>query len=172
VSLASARAGNVIGGGDWAEGRLVPDVLQAFSRGESAKIRNPHAIRPWQHVLEPLRGYLDLAERLYTEGNTFAEAFNFGPRNEDSQTVESVVSRLATKWGGGATWAIDSNIHPHEAISLQLDISKAARHLAWRPALNLDVAIQLTVDWARACNHSQDMREFTKSQINDYLASI
>ena len=106
VALASVRAGNVIGGGDWAKDRLVPDILSAFSRGEPVKIRNPHAVRPWQHVLEPIRGYLTLAERLFNGGVAFAEAFNFGPREEDAKSVEIIVGQLAAKWGGSANWRL------------------------------------------------------------------
>jgi CDP-glucose 4,6-dehydratase len=168
LALASARAGNVIGGGDWAEDRLVPDILGAFSRGEPVMIRNPHAVRPWQHVLEPLRGYLTLAERLFIEGGSYAEAFNFGPRESDAQPVEWIVRQLAAKWGDTADWRLDGAHHPHEASLLRLDVSKAAHRLAWRPILSLDAGLQLTVDWARANFDAQDMHAFTLAQINDY----
>ena len=168
LGLASARAGNVIGGGDWAENRLVPDILRAFSSGEPVMIRNPQAVRPWQHVLEPLRGYLTLAERLFTNGGSYAEAFNFGPREDDAQPVEWIVSQLAAKWGEAAAWSLDAADHPHEASLLRLDVSKAAHRLAWRPTLDLDSGLQLTVDWARASRDSQDMHAFTLAQINDY----
>ncbi len=168
LALASARTGNVIGGGDWAEDRLLPDILGAFSSGKPVMIRNPHAVRPWQHVLEPLRGYLTLAERLFTDGASYAEAFNFGPREEDAQSVEWVVRQLAAKWGDSAVWCVDTGHHPHEASLLQLDVSKAAHRLAWRQALNLDAGLQLTVDWARAALQGQDMQAFTLAQINDY----
>ena len=172
LALASARAGNVIGGGDWTEDRLVPDILRAFSRGEPVMIRNPHAVRPWQHVLEPLRGYLMLAERLFSEGATFADAFNFGPCEDDARAVEWVVRQLATKWGGPAVWRLDGANHPHEASLLRLDISKAAFQLAWRPVLNLDEGLQLTLDWARANLEGQDMHAYTNVQINDYQARV
>jgi CDP-glucose 4,6-dehydratase len=172
LALASARAGNVIGGGDWAEDRLVPDILAAFSRGEPVMIRNPHAVRPWQHVLEPLRGYLTLAERLFTDGASYAEAFNFGPREEDAQPVKWIVRQLAAKWGDSAVWRADGADHPHEASLLRLDVSKAAHRLAWRPALNLDAGLQLTVDWARANQQGQDMHAFTSAQINDYQTRV
>jgi CDP-glucose 4,6-dehydratase len=171
-ALASARAGNVIGGGDWAEDRLVPDILGAFSRGEPVMIRNPHAVRPWQHVLEPLRGYLTLAERLFTEGASYAEAFNFGPREDDAQPVEWIVRQLAAKWGDSAVWRLDGANHPHEASLLRLDMSKAAHRLAWRPALNLEAGLQLTVDWARADLDGQDMHVYTNAQINDYQTRV
>jgi len=172
LALASARAGNVIGGGDWAEDRLVPDILGAFARGEPVMIRNPHAVRPWQHVLEPLRGYLTLAERLYVDGSTHAEAFNFGPREDDAQPVEWIVRQLANKWGEAAKWKVDGADHPHEASLLRLDVSKAAHRLAWRPALNLDASLQLTVDWTRANLNGQDMHAFTLAQINDYQTCV
>jgi CDP-glucose 4,6-dehydratase len=168
LALASARAGNVIGGGDWAEDRLVPDILGAFSRGEPVLIRSPHAVRPWQHVLEPLRGYLTLAERLFVEGGGYAEAFNFGPREDDAQPVESIVRQLAAKWGDGAVWRLDGESHPHEASLLRLDVSKAAYRLAWRPVINLDASLQLTVDWTRANLDGQDMHAYTLAQINEY----
>jgi len=172
LALASARAGNVIGGGDWAEDRLVPDILDAFSRGESAIIRNPDAVRPWQHVLESLRGYLTLAERLFTSGASYAEAFNFGPREDDAKPVEWVVRRLAAKWGDSAFWEVDDKSHPHEASWLRLDASKAAHRLLWRPALSLDASLQLTVDWTRANLDEQDMHAFTLTQINDYQTRL
>ena len=168
LALASARAGNVIGGGDWAENRLVPDILRAFSSGEPVMIRNPQAVRPWQHVLEPLRGYLILAERLFTNGASYAEAFNFGPLEDDAQPVEWIVIQLAAKWGEAAAWSLDVADHPHEASLLRLDVSKAAERLAWRPILDLDSGLQLTVDWARAARDGQDMHAFTLAQINDY----
>jgi len=172
LALASARAGNVIGGGDWAKDRLVPDILNAFSRGEPVMIRNPLAVRPWQHVLEPLRGYMTLAERLFSGGASFAEAFNFGPRDDDAQSVEWVVRQLATKWGDSAVWRLDGANHPHEASLLRLDVSKAVHRLAWWPTLNLDAGLQLTVDWARANLEGQDMRAYTRAQINDYQTRV
>lgn len=172
LALASARAGNVIGGGDWAEDRLVPDIIGAFSRSEPVMIRNPHAIRPWQHVLEPLRGYLTLAERLFIGGSAYADAFNFGPREDDVQPVEWIVRQLAAKWGESAVWRVDGANHPHEASLLRLDVSKAAHILAWRPVLNLNEGLQLTVDWARAHLDGQNMQAFTHAQINDYQTRV
>jgi CDP-glucose 4,6-dehydratase len=170
VALASARAGNVIGGGDWAQDRLVPDIMAAFARNEPVLIRNPHAVRPWQHVLEPLRGYLTLAERLFIDGSSYAEAFNFGPREEDAQPVEWIVRNIAAKWGSSSVWNVDLGAHPHEASSLRLDISKASYRLNWRPVLNLDTALQLTVDWTRADLENKDLHVLTLAQINDYQA--
>jgi CDP-glucose 4,6-dehydratase len=170
VALASARAGNVIGGGDWAHDRLIPDILAAFERGQPVVIRNPHATRPWQHVLEPLRGYLILAEKLLTEGTAHAEGWNFGPYSDDARPVEWIVERLAAKWGNGASWQFDSGSHPHEANYLKLDVSKAEHLLGWRPALRLEGALDLIVDWARARQSGSDLRAFTQTQIEGYQA--
>ena len=168
VALASARAGNVIGGGDWSEHRLVPDVLSAFSRGEEVLIRNPDAIRPWQHVLEPLRGYLMLAERLFTAGAPYAEPFNFGPHNDDCRSVEFIVRQLASKSDGSGVWRIVRDNNMHEASFLKLDISKAANRLSWHPLLQLDAALQLTVDWYQAFQAGSEIHDFTIDQIDSY----
>lgn len=168
VALASARAGNVIGGGDWAADRLIPDILQAFAQGQPALIRNPHAIRPWQHVLEPLRGYLTLAERLHTDGQAFAEAFNFGPHSDDAKPVAWIVQRMVEQWQNGAAWQHDGGVHPHEAHYLKLDISKAGQRLGWQPCLRLEQALQLTVEWARCRLQGDDLRAFTLAQIQTY----
>jgi CDP-glucose 4,6-dehydratase len=170
VALATARAGNVIGGGDWARDRLIPDILAAFEAGKQVPIRNPHATRPWQHVLEPLRGYLTLAERLYTDGPAFAEGWNFGPHSDDAKPVEWIVRQLAQRWGQGATWQVDSGNHPHEASYLKLDISKAGQRLRWQPALRLDDALGLIVDWARARQAGADLHAVTLAQIAAYQA--
>jgi CDP-glucose 4,6-dehydratase len=170
VAIATARAGNVIGGGDWAADRLIPDIISSFARGNSVTIRSPNAIRPWQHVLEPLRGYLTLAERLFTDGSRFAEAFNFGPRDDDAKTVKWIVDRLVSHWGDNASWSLDSQPQPHEARFLKLDISKAAHHLNWHPMLNLEKALQLTVEWSRGFHNGMDMKEITTQQIHDYQA--
>ena len=170
VALATARAGNVIGGGDWAADRLIPDILAAFEKAQPVVIRNPHATRPWQHVLEPLRGYLTLAEKLCTDGTAFAEAFNFGPQSDDAQPVEWIVKQLAKKWARGASWKIDAGDHPHEANYLKLDISKASHRLNWQPAMRLDQALSLIIDWARERQIGTDMRSFTQSQIQAYQA--
>jgi len=170
VALATARAGNVIGGGDWAADRLIPDILKAFAEGQPVTIRSPRAIRPWQHVLEPLRGYLTLAERLYQSGAAFAEAYNFGPRSDDAQPVEWIVRELAALWGPGATWQIDAGEHPHEANFLKLDISKAAYRLGWQPLMGLRQALQLTTNWARQQQAGANMRACTLAQIDDYQA--
>lgn len=168
VAVATARAGNVIGGGDWATDRLVPDLFAALQSGARAQIRNSHAIRPWQHVLEPLRGYLSLAERLYTEGPVFAEAWNFGPIDEDAKPVGWVADEITRLWGQGAGWVDQSGTQPHEAHYLKLDISKARMRLGWSPLLGLSKALQLTVDWALQQQSGVDMREFTLKQIQNY----
>jgi CDP-glucose 4,6-dehydratase len=168
VALATVRAGNVIGGGDWAQDRLIPDILAAFEQGKLVDIRNPHAIRPWQHVLEPLRGYLTLAERLFEHGPSFAEGWNFGPNDEDAKPVGWIVAQMAELWGSGAQWQIDTAEHPHEANYLKLDISKARSRLDWHPALRLNDALKLIVDWSRRRQVGTDMRQLTLAQIQTY----
>ena len=175
VALATARAGNVIGGGDWAEDRLIPDILRAIEAGQSVNIRNPHATRPWQHVLEPLNGYLILAEKLYTQGSAFAEAFNFGPAEEDAKPVKWIVEQLTQSWGDGAAWHLDSGMHPHEAHYLKLDCSKARASLDWQPRWHLDQALQAIIVWHkmhRTSTGRQDMRALCLQQINDYSTVI
>lgn len=171
VALATARAGNVIGGGDWAKDRLVPDCLNALSKGETVAIRNPFAVRPWQHVLEPLSGYLLLARRLYQEGGRFASSWNFGPEDADARPVEWIVNNLCTKWGGDASYQISPGEHPHEARYLKLDCSKAKAELGWRPRWNLDRALDSSIEWARACNQQQNMGEVCLRQIEAYQQS-
>ena len=168
VALASVRAGNVIGGGDWALDRLIPDIISAFSEGRPVSIRSPHAIRPWQHVLEPLRGYLMLAERLYLNGVEYAEGWNFGPNEVDAKSVGWIVDTLAGQWGAGATWALDGADHPHEATYLKLDISKVRSKLGWSPSLNLTQGLQMIVDWYREYKNKSDMRDLVLSQIAAY----
>jgi CDP-glucose 4,6-dehydratase len=172
TSLATARAGNVIGGGDWAQDRLIPDLLDAFERGEPARIRNPHAIRPWQHVMEPLRGYLMLAERLYEHGSAFAEGWNFGPNDEDARQVSWIVEKTAELWGNQARWVTDTGEHPHEAHYLKLDISKVRARLGWKPALRLHDALRLIVDWTQQHRGGVDMRKVTLRQIKDYRGMV
>jgi CDP-glucose 4,6-dehydratase len=175
VGLATARAGNVIGGGDWAEDRLIPDILRAIQNGQAVNIRNPHATRPWQHVLEPLSGYLALAEQLYTQGPAFAEAFNFGPAEEDAKPVQWIVEQLTQSWGEGASWHLDGGTHPHEAHYLKLDCSKARATLGWSPRWHLGEALQAIIVWHKAhsaLKGSQDMRALCMQQINDYSTTI
>lgn len=168
VGIASARAGNVLGGGDWAADRLIPDCLRALLCGEQVILRNPQAIRPWQHVLEPLCGYLLLAQRLYEEGPRFAEAWNFGPNDEDARPVGWIVERLCNQWGQGATYSVDGGLHPHEAHYLKLDCSKARAELGWRPRWSLELAINRIVEWTLAYQEGKDMREVSLSQIAEY----
>lgn len=171
VSVASARAGNVIGGGDWAVDRLVPDCIRSILKSELIRIRNPQAIRPWQHVLEPLHGYLLLAKRLCEDGPAFAEAWNFGPRDTDARSVEWVVRRLCALWEPQASSGIESGNHPHEASFLKLDHSKAGARLGWEPRWDLEQAIARVVDWTLAYRAGESMREFCLRQIRDYSNS-
>lgn len=168
VAVASARAGNVIGGGDWAADRLIPDLIRALQAGEPMRIRQPTAIRPWQHVLEPLRGYLLLAERLWTEGPAYAEGWNFGPDEADARSVRWLAEHLAVAWGTGATWCSDAQPHPHEAHYLRLDCAKAHQRLGWQPRWNLARALAETVTWYRAEQAVVDMRATTLAQIAHY----
>lgn len=168
VAVATTRAGNVIGGGDWAKDRLIPDAMSAFLAGRSVIIRNPHAVRPWQHVLEPLLGYMVLAERLWKDGPAFAEGWNFGPNDEDAKPVEWIVDHLAQKWGGGASWELDQGANPHEAHYLKLDCSKARARLNWKPVWSLEASLNQIVDWNRSFRDASDMREVCIQQINAY----
>jgi CDP-glucose 4,6-dehydratase len=170
VALASARAGNVIGGGDWAVDRLIPDFLRAMDAGETLKIRSPQSTRPWQNVLEPLSGYLMLAERLYTNGATFAEAWNFGPSDEDARTVRWIIERLA-EMRQDVKWQCDEVPQPHEAHYLKLDSSKAHHQLNWRPRWRLHTALQITLDWHQAWRRGENMNALTLSQIAQYQTS-
>lgn len=168
VALASVRAGNVIGGGDWAEDRLIPDIMRAITAGRPAVIRNPHAIRPWQHVLEPLAGYLLLAQKLWEEGLAYAEGWNFGPADEDAKPVSRIVEHLTRMWGEGAQWKLDAGEHPHEAHYLKLDCSKARARLGWRPRWGLEKSLEAIAAWHRAYPGGLDMRAATLAQIIQY----
>ena len=169
VSVASARAGNVIGGGDWAEDRLIPDFIRAISKGEKVRIRSPFAIRPWQHVLEPLSGYLRLAEFLYTEGPKFAQAWNFGPYDHDARNVEWITKTICEFWGDEASFEIDKKPQPHEANYLKLDCSKANAELNWFPKWDIQTTLKSIVDWNKAYLNNEDIREVTKRQIHQYF---
>lgn len=171
VALASARAGNVIGGGDWAEDRLVPDILRAFENNQPVVIRNPNSTRPWQHVLEPLSGYLTIAERLWNEPKAYAEGWNFGPRDEDAKPVGWIVERMASKWGDDATWHIDAGNHPHEANYLKLDISKARQSLSWTPRWTLDIALNKIIEWHQAWLAKANVHTLSLEQINQYIST-
>jgi CDP-glucose 4,6-dehydratase len=168
VALASARAGNVIGGGDWASDRLIADIVRAFSSGKPLEIRNPAATRPWQHVLEPLRGYLTLAEKLHTGGARYASAWNFGPHATDAQPVEWIVRYLSSKWGSAVKWELDHQHHVHEAQMLKLDWSKAHAALGWQPVLALPQALDYTLDWYQRESAGARARELCLEQIVSY----
>jgi CDP-glucose 4,6-dehydratase len=165
AAIATARAGNVIGGGDWARDRLVPDLIRAFSAGESAVIRNPASIRPWQHVLEPLCGYLLLAEKL-VDGDGFTQGWNFGPYEQDVRPVRWIADALVARWKDGAQWQQDGSTHPHEAMTLKLDSTRARTLLHWTPRLSLDESLDWIVEWHRAA----DRRAITLQQIERYEA--
>jgi CDP-glucose 4,6-dehydratase len=169
--LASARAGNVIGGGDWAEDRLIPDAIRAFTAGEKLMIRNPASVRPWQHVLEPLSGYLRLAEALVQQGNALPQplAFNFGPAQADAVPVRVIVDEITARWADGASWGHDTRYQPYEARLLEVDSAKAHSALAWRPRWRLAQALDQTIAWYKAHAAGQDMNAFTLRQIDEYL---
>lgn len=168
VGVATARAGNVIGGGDWQADRLVPHLLSAFIKGEPAQLRQPNAVRPWQHVLEPLSGYLALAQRLCEDPAAFSEAWNFGPGSEAVKPVSWVAEQLGTLWGRETNWQPQEQPTFYEASTLALDSAKAQQRLPWRPVLSLEEALQWTVDWTKAFQSGNDMRAVTQSQIAEY----
>lgn len=172
VGLASARAGNVIGGGDWARDRLIPDLITAFAQRRPAQLRNPQAVRPWQHVLEPLSGYLSLARRLWDEGSAFSGGWNFGPEQTDIRPVAWVADSMAALWGDGAQWAQAPGSHPHEAPTLTLDCAKARDRLHWTPLLTLAEALEWTVTWYRAYSEDRPMRRLTERQIDQYTERL
>lgn len=166
IALGSARAGNVIGGGDWALDRLVPDILRAFERKEPVVIRNPYATRPWQHVLEPLSGYLTLAQKLYEEGQSYAEGWNFGPNEDDAKPVQWIVEELVHDWGAGASWQLDCGDHPHEANYLKLDVSKAKARLGWEPRWSLAKALGKITAWHQSWLAGDNVQELCLRQID------
>ncbi len=165
VAIASARAGNVIGGGDWADYRLIPDMMKAVMAKRPLVVRNPHAIRPWQHVLEPLHGYLCLAEKLVQDGPEYCGGWNFGPREHDAQDVQHIVETVARQWGEGATWQLDGKTYPHEANYLKLDCSKAKALLGWSPKTTVALALEWIVEWFKAYEAGADMHAVTLAQI-------
>ena len=168
ASLASARAGNVIGGGDWAEDRLIPDILRAFEKSEPVVIRNPLSTRPWQHVLEPLSGYLVLAQELFINGDEFAEGWNFGPKDEECKPVSWILDRMVEIWGGNASWSLDKENNPHEAGFLKLDCSKAASRLKWKPKWDLQFTLKSIVDWHQIYSNGGDIKKQCLKEINTY----
>ena len=172
VSLATARAGNVVGGGDWAKDRLVPEILNALEKNQTLDIRYPNAVRPWQHVLEPLHGYLMLAESMHTEGTKFAKAWNFGPNDHDACTVSDVLNKVSRLWGEKKIWSIVTGTHPHEAQHLRLDTSLARTELGWRPMLSIDKALRLIVEWEKARLSNVNVRQTSLQQIEDYQEMV
>ena len=170
AAIASGRAGNVIGGGDWAADRLIPDILRAVARSEPVIIRNPLAIRPWQHVLEPVGGYLLLCQALWENPQATAEAWNFGPRDDDAQPVQWIVETMCALWGDGAGWTRDESVQPHEARYLKLDISKAGQRLRWTPAWRLEEALARIVAWHRSWCMGRDMQAVCLGEIGEYAS--
>jgi len=171
TAIASGRAGNVIGGGDWATDRLIPDILRAVEQGEAVLIRNPLAIRPWQHVLEPLSGYLTLCQALWHDPKAAADAWNFGPRDEDAKPVQWIVERMCESWGDGADWTRDESVQPHEAHYLKLDISKARAGLRWSPRWSLGEALESIVAWHRAWRSGADMHDYCQSELERFAGA-
>ena len=172
IAVATARAGNVIGGGDWASDRLVPDILRSFEAKRPVVIRHPNATRPWQHVLEPLCGYLSLAQRLYSgRGQEHAEGWNFGPEDDDARPVQWIAERMVNAWGEGASWQRDGMEHPHEADYLKLDISKAKARLRWRPIWPLAQALDHIVAWHRAWLQGRGARDLVLADIERYVTA-
>src|SRR5574341_171450 len=168
VTVASARAGNVVGGGDWTRNQLIPDLMRAFLASQPCMIRSPASIRPWQFVLEPLRGYLMLAERLHMDDGQFASAWNFGPAETDARQVSWIASELARLWGNRAGWSEDAGIHLREAHYLKLDTSRTQIRLDWHPVLSLNLALDWIVEWYRAFQARDDLRRLTLAQIERY----
>jgi CDP-glucose 4,6-dehydratase len=169
VAVASARAGNVIGGGDWADDRLIPDFIRSITKGEKVEIRSPFAIRPWQHVLEPLAGYLSLAAKLHSEGAKYAEGWNFGSDDSDAQNVEWITKTICEMWGNGASFSIDTNPQPHEANYLKLDCSKAKAELGWLPKWDINKTLESIVSWNKAFLKGDNIRNITEQQIEEYF---
>ena len=169
VALATARAGNVIGGGDWAEDRLIPDFMRAIEAKQKVFIRNPHAILPWQHVLEPLQGYLMLCQKLYENGPSYSQSFNFGPNEKDAKNVESVARDLVETWGEGASYEVSANDSSlHEAHFLKLDCSKARKELRWQPKLDIHAALEKICTWHKAHLNGEDMHRYSLNDIKMY----
>jgi CDP-glucose 4,6-dehydratase len=172
TAIATVRAGNVIGGGDWAQDRLIPDIIRAFTEGYELEIRNPDAVRPWQHVLDPLSGYIQLAELLATRGNDFAEAWNFGPDSEDEYTVNWIVEQMAKSWGKDAKWKVDKDNHPHEANYLKLNCKKANNNLNWFPKWNLSQSLKKIIEWHKPENSMYSINQICLSQIDEYSSEL
>lgn len=172
AGIASARAGNVIGGGDWSKDRLIPDIMKSFSKSEPVIIRNPVSVRPWQYILDLLHGYILLAERLYDKPEKYSEAWNFGPSDDDEQSVEFITNRMIESWGKGASWKLDQGANPHEANYLKLDSSKARMHLDWSTRIDLTKALNSLTKWYKNFYTGADMIEFTRMQIKEFEKQI
>ncbi|HEY0322879.1 MAG TPA: CDP-glucose 4,6-dehydratase [Pyrinomonadaceae bacterium] len=170
--VASARAGNVIGGGDWATDRLIPDIIRSWLEAKVVAIRRPYAVRPWQHVLDPLSGYLLLIEKMYEEGAAYAEGWNFGPYEVDAKPVGWIVERMAKLWGESALWTPDEGEHPHEAHYLKLDCSKAGAKLGWQPRWQIERALEETVNWYRGYGSGLDAGSLSLEQIRAFQNAI
>jgi CDP-glucose 4,6-dehydratase len=167
--IATTRAGNVIGGGDWSEDRLLPDVFRSLIFGENLLIRNPNSVRPWQHTLEPLNGYMLLAEQLFVEKTEFATAWNFGPEDEDAKPVGFILEEIKQLWDEKVSWQIAEETHPHETNLLKLNSTKAKTELDWKPKLNLSEALKLTADWYKSFKNKENLIETTQKQIEFYI---
>lgn len=176
IGLATVRAGNVIGGGDWAQNRIVPDCIKALVKEQPIEVRNPEAVRPWQYVLEPLRGYLSLASKLMKDPKLYSSPWNFGPEEEGKKSVSDLVSELITAWGKGKWTNVQSSNQsikpPHEAKLLSLDITKAKNYLNWYPLMSFSQSIKQTVHWYKACANGDNMKDFGIKQILDYQELI
>ena len=171
VGLASVRAGNVIGGGDWADDRLIPDILRSFEKKEPVVVRNPKATRPWQHVLEPLSGYLILAQKLYKDQEKYAGGWNFGPNDQDAKSVDWILNKMTLKWPN-SSWKLDKNSNPHEASFLKLDIAKAESRLNWKPVWELSHTLEKIIEWHQAWLNNENMQTICLSEIEEYTKDM
>jgi CDP-glucose 4,6-dehydratase len=171
IGLASVRAGNVIGGGDWADDRLIPDILRSFEKNESVVIRNPKATRPWQHVLEPLSGYLILAQKLYKNQDKYAEGWNFGPNDQDTKPVDWILDKMISKWPN-SSWELDKDSSPHEADFLKLDITKAKSKLGWKPVWGLSYTLEAIITWHQAWLNKENMKVVSLLEIQKYMKGM
>jgi len=171
IGLASVRAGNVVGGGDWASDRLIPDIIRSFEKNEPVVIRNPKATRPWQHVLEPLSGYLILAQNLYKNQKDYSEGWNFGPNEQDVKPVEWVLDKMIAKWPN-SSWKLDNNSNPYEADYLKLNISKAQSKLGWKPVWDLSHTLDKIIEWNKAWLNKEDMQAVCLTEIKEYMIDM